>query len=280
MARRYTRDNRGRFSSVGATARGGRLATASGNKRATQTAKLSGGGAKGTVGKPKGLKPQSAKSLRTGVAVNRMRAINQKIGKGPDLAQVNVKGRFSGQAGKRMDASIDRAVKQVNAAQRPASSRAKPRAAASVKPKPSRSQQSQRLSRAKQVEKRRGMNINNPAAWRQESAGRMAANAQRTQEKALAYYKNAGKAKKPAVGKIDDAKADRIIQRHDAMRPGLRPGTGSKAKAMNSINTFLRARKFLLEPSRKVAKKGETISGQESIRRAVAGASKKARNRK
>lgn len=38
MARRYTRDNRGRFSSAGATARGGRLATASGNKRATQTA--------------------------------------------------------------------------------------------------------------------------------------------------------------------------------------------------------------------------------------------------
>lgn len=280
MARRYSRDNRGRFSSAGATARGGRLATASGNKRATQTAKLSGGGPKGTVGKPKGLKPQSAKSLRTGVAVNRMRAINQKIGKGPDLAQVNVKGRFSGQAGKRMDASIDRAVKQVNAAQRPASSRSKPRVAVPVKPKPSRSQQSQRLSRAKQVEKRRGMNINNPAAWRQESAGRMAANAQRTQEKALAFYKNTGKAKKPAVGKIDDAKADRIIQRHDAMRPGLRPGTGSKAKAMNSINTFLRARKFLLEPSRKVAKKGETISGQESIRRAVAGASKKARNRK
>jgi len=57
MARRYTRDNRGRFSSVGATARGGRLATASGNKRTTQTAKLSGGGPKGTVGKPKGLKP-------------------------------------------------------------------------------------------------------------------------------------------------------------------------------------------------------------------------------
>lgn len=61
MARKYTRDNRGRFASVGATARGGRLATASGNKRATQTAKLSGGGPKGTVGKPKGLKPGAMK---------------------------------------------------------------------------------------------------------------------------------------------------------------------------------------------------------------------------
>jgi hypothetical protein len=38
MARRYTRDNRGRFSSTGATARGGRLRTAAGNKRKTQTA--------------------------------------------------------------------------------------------------------------------------------------------------------------------------------------------------------------------------------------------------
>ena len=41
MARRYSRDNRGRFASggTGATARGGRLKTASGNKRATQTTK-------------------------------------------------------------------------------------------------------------------------------------------------------------------------------------------------------------------------------------------------
>jgi hypothetical protein len=41
MARRYSRDNRGRFASggTGATARGGRLRTAAGNKRATQTTK-------------------------------------------------------------------------------------------------------------------------------------------------------------------------------------------------------------------------------------------------
>jgi hypothetical protein len=93
MARKYVRDNRGRFASggSGATARGGRLRTASGNKRATQTMKAAGTGgvikgrtartvagekvmakmakrapaAKrisaarpgGTVAKPKGLKP-------------------------------------------------------------------------------------------------------------------------------------------------------------------------------------------------------------------------------
>ena len=63
MARRYTRDNRGRFASTGsgATARGGRLRTAAGNKRATQTMQ-SGAAPKGTIGKPKGLKPGAIKA--------------------------------------------------------------------------------------------------------------------------------------------------------------------------------------------------------------------------
>jgi len=60
-ARRYVRDNRGRFATVGATARGGRLATASGGKRATQTKAVAGGQPKGTIGKPKGLKPGAIK---------------------------------------------------------------------------------------------------------------------------------------------------------------------------------------------------------------------------
>ena len=62
MARRYSRDNRGRFASGGATARGGRLRTAAGNKRATQTERISGGKASGTVAKPKGLKPGAIKA--------------------------------------------------------------------------------------------------------------------------------------------------------------------------------------------------------------------------
>ena len=48
MARRYSRDNRGRFASGGggATARGGRLRTAAGNKRKTQTAIIKSAGSK------------------------------------------------------------------------------------------------------------------------------------------------------------------------------------------------------------------------------------------
>ena len=51
MARKYTRDNRGRFASGGggATARGGRLKTAGGNKRATQTMRAQGAGGDGVI---------------------------------------------------------------------------------------------------------------------------------------------------------------------------------------------------------------------------------------
>lgn len=63
MARRYARDNRGRFASSGsgATARGGRLRTAAGNKRKTQTMQAS-AAPKGTIGKPRGLKPGAIKA--------------------------------------------------------------------------------------------------------------------------------------------------------------------------------------------------------------------------
>jgi len=51
MARRYSRDNRGRFAGggTGATARGGRLRTAAGNKRATQTTKAAPAKLSGTM---------------------------------------------------------------------------------------------------------------------------------------------------------------------------------------------------------------------------------------
>ena len=59
--RKYERDNNGRFASTGtgATARGGRLATAKGNKRKTQT--ITAAGQKGVLAKPKGLKPGAIK---------------------------------------------------------------------------------------------------------------------------------------------------------------------------------------------------------------------------
>lgn len=66
MARRYVRDNRGRFASTGATARGGRLRTAAGNKRATVT--MQGPARAGTIGKPAGLRPGALAARRAAAA--------------------------------------------------------------------------------------------------------------------------------------------------------------------------------------------------------------------
>ena len=74
--RKYVRDNRGRFATTGATARGGRLKTASGKKRATQTVKTKTGGKpagaiKGKIkrdpgaAKPAAAKPAAAKRKAT-----------------------------------------------------------------------------------------------------------------------------------------------------------------------------------------------------------------------
>jgi len=59
MARKYVRDNRGRFASVGATARGGRLKTASGGRRATVTRQINVKSGS-TISRPKGYKAPAA----------------------------------------------------------------------------------------------------------------------------------------------------------------------------------------------------------------------------
>lgn len=103
MARRYTRDNRGRFSSVGATARGGRLRTAAGNKRATQTKAVAGGQPKGTVGKPKGLKPGSIKPKAAAPAAGSYAAQKQQWASG----RAEMLGK--------QKASLNKQVKELNA---------------------------------------------------------------------------------------------------------------------------------------------------------------------
>lgn len=313
MARRYARDNRGRFASGGggATARGGRLRTAAGNKRKTQTMQAS-AAPKGTIGKPRGLKPGAIKpKAQVSTAADRLRVKTQtRRAMRADRASVITPGQRS-----RLEAGKGATMKNA----RLASTVAKPRTVGNTK-----QQVQSRVQRKLAATQANLSGMTGYGRTTQKSTYERQLKRQATLERAQTFLKTgklpgkdnsiafkrnikeattrinekraARQAAKPAraavkpaakparsrsaVGKIDDAKADRIIQRHDAMRPGLRPGTGSKARAMNSINTFLRARKFLLEPSRKVAKKGETISGQESIRRAVASASKKARNRK
>ena len=211
--RKYSRDSNGRFASTGtgATARGGRLATAKGNKRKTQT--ITATGQKGVLAKPKGLKPESTNRLKTGIFISKRRAVNAQLANKPDQAVVNIPGRFTGRAGKSFDASITRAVATVKASKDAQfktkaeikADEAKTKAAKEAKPKRVRSAESLRVSRAKQVEKRRSITTN-PAGVRASAAAKMAANATRTQQRAAAFYKAGGKPAAAAAPKAAKAK--------------------------------------------------------------------------
>ena len=125
MARKYSRDNRGRFASsgTGATARGGRLRTATGNKRATQTSQMAAAPRAGTVGKG-GKARGSGKPAAT---VKPTQAPGSRI-KAPKVGSVS-RARLSGQkmnegAGKRGKARQQR--QQTMAIQRQMLGRVKP----------------------------------------------------------------------------------------------------------------------------------------------------------
>jgi hypothetical protein len=118
VARKYARDNHGRFASTGtgATARGGRLKTASGNTRATQT--IQAGSRAGVVGKPAGLAPGSIKPRSSiGSVGARLAARDRAVGRG-DGAAVNIS--LGGSRGKRLDSEISRNVKAQQVASRAA----------------------------------------------------------------------------------------------------------------------------------------------------------------
>jgi hypothetical protein len=89
--------------------------------------------------------------------------------------------------------------------------------------------------------------------------------------------KPASKPARKAIGRISEAKAARIVSRVDANRPGQRRLTGSPRRTANALRTEQRAREFLLAPSRRAIKKGQPIGTNESVRRAIANASKKRR---
>ena len=162
-----------------------------------------------TVSKPKGLKPQNPATYGIAKTKTAKKEANDRLTKRysntPDQAIINIPGRFRGQAGKRFDASINRAVAAVAAARNAqfktpaevrattAANKAAREAAAAAKPKRApRTPTSLRTSRAKKVQYRRGISMN-PTNWRPSSASRMAENAARTQSRALAFYKGKGR---------------------------------------------------------------------------------------
>jgi hypothetical protein len=211
------------------------------NRSATR---LKAGMATGSRGRMK-YNPKAVEASGKGTAARKIRGARvggvARKGKAaqpsrPDTAQANIPMR--GARGRQLDASISRAVKEVQAAQRArlmkpkeqvraeaAARKAAKEAAAAAKPaRAPRSAQSLRISRAKQVEKRRSINISNPAGWRDDSAGRMAANAARTQQRALAFY--GGKAKKKAVAS------------NGVTVKSIKPGTGKAPKRISYLLAY------------------------------------------
>ena len=174
----------------------------------------------GTIGKPKGLKPESTNKLKTGIFISKRRAVNAQLANKPDQAVVNIPGRFTGRAGKSFDASITRAVATVKASKdakfktkaEVKADQAKAKAAKEAKPKRIRSAESLRVSRAKQIEKRRSITTN-PAGVRASAAAKMAANATRTQQRAAAFYKAGGKPAAAAGAKPARFSASELAER-------------------------------------------------------------------
>lgn len=243
---RLTRDNAGRITSQGgdgATARGGRLATASGNKRATQTAKLSGGGSKGTVGKPKGLKPGAIKPKAAA----------------PAAKKPMTKAEYEAAAKKAWGPGWN---------------------AKGSKPKQTADQQLDRLaSRSRNMQNARTGLTKAEAAKASELSKQTGRRVRVTQNENGSFAVTAAPARRRGtVGKIDDAKAGRIVARIDANRPGRSLANGSARKTANSIRTHERAVEFALASSRRAMRKGSSsLTVNESLQKAVANASKKKR---
>jgi hypothetical protein len=196
----------------------------------------------------------------------------------PDTAQANIPMR--GARGRQLDASISRAVKGVQAAQRArlmkpkeqvraeaATRKAAKEAAAAAKPKRApRSAESLRLSRAKQVEKRRSITTN-PAGNRADAAGRMAASAARTQQRALAFY--GGKAPKrvysTAVNPSSytqqeyEAKLAKARKKSAKRNGASRPDGGADARARRSARLSGVSSRIAGRARRVYAQQGERV---------------------
>ena len=99
--RRYVRDNRGRFATTGATARGGRLKTAGGKKRAAQTVKAK------TGGKPAGA---IKGKIKRGPGAAKPAARSKPAGRSKtDLQRMQQADRIMGKLAKRQKAVVDNA---------------------------------------------------------------------------------------------------------------------------------------------------------------------------
>jgi hypothetical protein len=316
-ANRITRDNSGKITSVGgqgATARGGRLKTASGNQRAAQTAKVSGGKAKGTISKKRqGMSDsdkqsmQMAKALRSGKsnpAVDAVRRRQENSAASRRQANSLAKGNLlkTTEADRRNRAqSLAAAQRKLSEMEKTGSGRnsltgsntallgQRAQVAALSKPLPEfrKPNRSDVVAKNRDALARRGSerrNAQTMADFRAKTAKPTAAATTKPVARTSKAPANAATVKpaaakrsqRKAVGAISEAKAGRIIARIDANRPGLRPASGSNRKTANAIKTHNKASNFGLAAAARARKQGKNLSVNESLQRGVKNASKAA----
>lgn len=275
--RRYARDNRGRFATTGATARGGRLKTAGGKKRATQTVKAKAGGKPAGAIKGKIKRGPGAAGRAGKVTANNARATG-KLAR--PVAKGNIR-RTGGRLGPKntikpgpksprtkMNRAIDNVIKKGKAlkgsAEKLRGVKKQADALRSRMLKEDKGRLSKALSKPSVTDKRS-----------RDYGGRLTKGA-RGQDPATGGKKSRAKAaaakRRGAVGKISEAKAARIVARMDAQR-------GRKAlpgrRNANFVRTYEKSRQFILKPSTAALKKGKPISVNESVQKAVSNASKR-----
>lgn len=278
MARRYSRDNRGRFASggTGATARGGRLKTASGNKRATQTTKAAGAKPSGTVaGKVKrnpttaskigAAKPQTQISSARQAATDRLKiktATRKKLSanresvipsksKGPKTMRTQRVGstvpksiaRTKGNEPAKVARRIDRKA-AVNAANLKSITRTERTGATQGRQYERAIKSSFTLKRAKEFSSTGKLpgRDNSMTFKRQIKESTARINAKRAARTAATPA--APKAvKRKGKEKIDDSKVSRVIGRVNKVVRGSEEKTG--VKRLNAIQVGVRAKSFL-----------------------------------
>jgi hypothetical protein len=278
----------------GAVTRGSRKLAAA--KTAAQT--RIDGGRKGVIGRPKGRIDGPAKpapKIDTKKAISRAIQLRNKAkqlskqaesmmgGGRKDGAIVNVSLNSSARR-----SGINQAIKGSQLAARAEAlnnkaDRVLDRAIASrkkaerevIKPaKKQRSAESLRISRAKQVEKRRSINITNPAGRRQDAAAKMAANAARTQKRALDFYKQKGRAPKapvPAPKPPTRTKGSRATlprTRGTVAKPkGLKPGEITN-RIMNRDRAAIKAASTRIDRANKRSRRLASIQREIDYKRA------------
>lgn len=296
--RKYSRDNNGRFASTGtgATARGGRLKTASGNKRATQTTKAAAAKPSGTVaGKVKrnpaaagkiGQAKAAAKPPRFSAedSASRKSRAGQLKAMPKDLRRADRTARIAQREVMATNGAVGGNVIGRNRSSTQSKINSIREGLMRAKGDKTGSIRSQVLKEAKQLRARMQTTAAGPRTGAQSGIkrqtvtaaklkGTVAKRAARTAAKPAAPKA----AKRKAIGAISEAKAGRIISRIDANRPGLRKATGSARKTQNSIRTQRKATDFALAAGARARKQGKSLSVNESLQRGVKNAAAKSR---